>query len=192
MSNPFPNSGFLDFVCNFYKELKNYEITLAYEGDINHQIMKAFTDLIEENMSQINESEALRIKVYHVMVEGLQNISKHAVHPGDLYSLEYTRGIFLVCRNEKVYNVVTGNVIRKERIAYLDELIGHINSQSKKQLDELYKKQLREGHLSEKGGAGLGFIDIRRKTGNDLKYEFLPISDTHDFFLFTTTIPRNI
>jgi len=192
MSNPFPNSGFLDFVYNFYKELKNYEITLAYEGDINHQIMKAFTDLIEENMSQINESEALRIKVYHVMVEGLQNISKHAVHPGDLYSLEYTRGIFLVCRNEKVYNVVTGNVIRKERIAYLDELIGHINSQSKKQLDELYKKQLREGHLSEKGGAGLGFIDIRRKTGNDLKYEFLPISDTHDFFLFTTTIPRNI
>jgi len=143
-------------------------------------------------MSQINESEALRIKVYHVIVEGLQNISKHAVHPGDLFSLEYTRGIFLVCRNDNVYNVVTGNVIRKERISYLEELIGHINSQSKKQLDDLYKKQLREGHLSEKGGAGLGFIDIRRKTGNDLKYEFLPISDTHDFFLFTTTIPRNI
>jgi hypothetical protein len=192
MSNPFPNSGFLDFVYNYYKGLKDIEITLAYEGDINHQIMKAFTDLIEDNMSQINEPEALRVKVYHIMVEGLQNISKHAVHPGDLASLNYTRGVFLVCRSENVYNVVTGNVIRKDRNAFLKELISHVNSLTKKQLDELYKKQLREGHISEEGGAGLGFIDIRRKTGNDLKYEFLTISDTHDFFLFTSTIPRNI
>ena len=29
----------------------------------------------------------------------------------------------------------------------------------------LYKKQIKEGRLSDKGGAGLGFIDIKRKTG---------------------------
>lgn len=192
MPTQIPNSGFLDFVYSFYKELKDYEITLAYEGDINHQIMKAFTDLIEENMSQIHESEALKIKVYHVMVEGLQNISKHSVHPGNLDSLDFTRGVFLVCRNNEVYKVVTGNIIKKERISYLNELIDHVNGLSKKQLDELYKKQLREGHLSEKGGAGLGFIDIKRKTGNELKIQFQPISETHVFFLFTSTIPRKL
>jgi hypothetical protein len=191
MPKTITKNGFLDFVYDFYKGMKEHEITLAYEGEINHQIMKTFTSLAEGNMSKADESEALQKKVYHVMVECLQNISKHAVHPEDEMDLEYNRGIFLISRNFQVYNVTTGNVIKKERISYLEELLERVNSLSKYQLDELYKKQLREGHLSEKGGAGLGFIDIRRKTGKNLEYQFLPISDTHSFFLFTSTIPRN-
>lgn len=177
---------------NLYKGMKEHEITLAYEGEINHDIMKTFTNLAEGNMSKAEEPEALQKKVYHVMVECLQNISKHAVHADDEPKIEYSRGIFLISRNHAVYNVTTGNIITKESVEYLEELLSHINSLNKKQLDDLYKKQLREGHLSDKGGAGLGFIDIRRKTGNSLEYQFLPISDSHSFFLFTSTISRNI
>jgi hypothetical protein len=185
-------SRFLDFVYDFYKGMKEHEITLAYEGEINHQIMKTFTSMAEGNMTKANEPEAVQKRVYHVMVECLQNISKHAVHPEDKTDEEYTHGIFLVSRNNQVYNVTTGNVIKKERIPYLTELLTYVNSLTKKQLDDQFKKQLREGHLSDKGGAGLGFIDIRRKTGVDLEYQFLPISDSHVFFLFTSTIPRNL
>lgn len=192
MSKLLTSVGFLDFVYDFYKGMKEHEITLAYEGEINHQIMKTFTSMAEGNMSKNDESEVLQKKVYHVIVECLQNISKHAVHPEDESDDDYNRGIFLISRNRQVYNVTTGNVIKKERIDYLTELLNHINSMNKKQLNDLYKKQLRDGHLSEKGGAGLGFIDIRRKTGNNLGFRFLPISETHAFFLFTSTIPRNI
>ena len=57
-------------------------------------------------------------------------------------------------------------------------------------LDDMYKKQLREGILSPKGGAGLGFIDIRRKTGNHLDYSFVKIDKETSFFIFTSTITR--
>ena len=57
-------------------------------------------------------------------------------------------------------------------------------------LKDKYLKQMREGRLSSKGGAGLGLIDIRRKTGNKLDYHFLPLSDKISFFLLTTLIPR--
>lgn len=192
MPKAFSNNGFLDFVYDFYKGMKEHEITLAYEGEINHQIMKTFTTLAEGNMSKIDESEALQKKVYHVMVECLQNISKHAVHPENEKDSEYNHGIFLISRNNQIYSITTGNVIKVERIPYITDLLNHINSLSKKQLDELYKKQLKEGHLSDKGGAGLGFIDIRRKTGKNLEFLFFPISESHSFFLFTSTIPRNI
>ena len=172
--------------------MKEHEITLAYEGEINHQIMKTFTSLAEGNMTKNDESEVLQKKVYHVMVECLQNIYKHAAHPEDDTNIDYNRGIFLISRNNQVYNVTTGNIIKKEKISYLTDLLCYINSLSKKQLNDLYKKQLKEGHLSEKGGAGLGFIDMRRKTGNDLEYQFFPVSDTYAFFLFTSTIRRNI
>ena len=192
MSISTPNSGFLDFVYNYYKGMDKHDIIISYEGDINHQIMKAFTDLVEENMAKVNESEALQIKVYHVMVECLQNINKHGVHPENESDMEFNRGIFLLSRNSHVYYVTTGNYIKKEKIPELTELLAHINSLSKKLLNEHYKKQLREGHLSEKGGAGLGLIDIRRKTGNHLECKFLPVSDTHAFFLFTSIVPRTI
>ena len=184
------NSRFLDFVYQFYKGMKEHEITLAYEGEITHQIMKTFTSLAEGNMSKADEPEALQKKVYHVMVECLQNISKHASQAADDDEQESTKGIFLISRSNKVYSITTGNIVRKEQIKGLHELLDHINSLSKKQLDELHRKQLLEGHISEKGGAGLGFIDIRRKTGKNLSYKFIPVSDTHSFFLFTSTIPR--
>ena len=50
---------------------------------------------------------------------------------------------------------------------------------------------MKEGRLSEKGGAGLGFIDIARKTGNQLEFHFLPIDEGSSFFLLTSSISRN-
>jgi hypothetical protein len=52
----------------------------------------------------------------------------------------------------------------------------------KDDLNALYKKQIREGSLSEKGGAGLGLIDIARKTGRQLDYQFLPLEDSDNYF----------
>jgi hypothetical protein len=183
---------FLDFVYDLHKGMKEHEITLAYEGEINHKIMKTFTSMAEEKMSKYDESEVIRKKVYHVMVECLQNISKHALQPEDEAYKESNHGIFLISRNYYVYNVTTGNVIHNDQIPHLTDLLIHVNSLSINRLNERHKKQLREGHLSEKGGAGLGFIDIRRKTGMKLEYRFIPLSDSHSFFLFTSTIPRKI
>src|SRR5665647_4026 len=73
---PAPDTkGFLEFVYLFYKEMKSHEITLVYEGEITHQITKAFTSLTESNMAKEEESNAVQRKVFHVMVECLQNIS---------------------------------------------------------------------------------------------------------------------
>ncbi|MFW5978607.1 MAG: DUF6272 family protein, partial [Bacteroidia bacterium] len=70
--------GFLEFVYDFYRSMKAHEITLVYEGEITHQITKAFTSLTESNMAKEEESNTVQKKVFHVMVECLQNISKHA------------------------------------------------------------------------------------------------------------------
>jgi hypothetical protein len=47
--------GFLEFVYEFYKSMKAHEITLVYEGEITHQITKAFTSLTESNMAKEDE-----------------------------------------------------------------------------------------------------------------------------------------
>ncbi len=183
--------GFLEFVYDFYKTMKAHEITLVYEGEITHQITKAFTSLTESNMSKEFESNAVQRKVFHVMVECLQNISKHADHFTKNDYVYSGRGIFLVSKAKDEYSVTTGNVIDNYKIDELTAMLEQINSLDKDGLKELYKTQMKEGRLSEKGGAGLGFIDIARKTGKKLLYHFLPVSETTSFFLLTSTISRN-
>ncbi len=185
--------GFLEFVYEFYKSMKAHEITLVYEGEITHQITKAFTSLTESNMAKEEESGSVQRKVFHVMVECLQNISKHA---DDFTSqsdyLFSGKGIFLVAKGDDEYSVTTGNAVDNNRIPELTEMLENINRLEKDDLNQLYKKQMKEGRLSDKGGAGLGFIDIKRKTGKKLDYHFLPISETSSFFLLTSTISRTL
>ncbi len=190
MDNKKDVKGFLEFVYEFYKSMKAHEITLVYEGEITHQITKAFTSLTESNMAKEDEPGTVQRKVFHVMVECLQNISKHA---DDFTSSDFLfsgRGIFLVSKGDNEYSVTTGNAVDNDRIEELTEMLENINRMNKEELKQLYKKQMKEGRLSDKGGAGLGFIDIKRKTGRDLEYHFLPISDDTSFFLLTSTIGR--
>ncbi len=190
MDNKKDVKGFLEFVYEFYKSMKAHEITLVYEGEITHQITKAFTSLTESNMAKEDEPGTVQRKVFHVMVECLQNISKHA---DDFTSSDFLfsgRGIFLVSKGDNEYSVTTGNAVDNDRIEELTEMLESINKMNKDELKDLYKKQMKEGRLSDKGGAGLGFIDIKRKTGRDLEYHFLPISDDTSFFLLTSTIGR--
>lgn len=190
MDNKKDVKGFLEFVYEFYKSMKAHEITLVYEGEITHQITKAFTSLTESNMAKEDEPGTVQRKVFHVMVECLQNISKHA---DDFTSSDFLfsgRGIFLVSKGDNEYSVTTGNAVDNDRIEELTEMLESINMMNKDELKDLYKRQMKEGRLSDKGGAGLGFIDIKRKTGRDLEYHFLPISDDTSFFLLTSTIGR--
>ena len=184
--------GFLEFVYDFYKSMKAREITLVYEGEITHQITKAFTSLTESNMAKEDESTAVQRKVFHVMVEFLQNISKHADDFGSNDYIFSGRGIFMVSKGANEYCVTTGNIIENNKIAEMKKMLNHINSLNTDELNLLYKKQIKEGRLSSKGGAGLGFIDIKRKTKKNLEFDFLPVGENTSFFLLTSTISRKL
>lgn len=191
MENEKDLKGFLEFVYDFYKSMKAHEITLVYEGEITHQITKAFTSLAESNMAKEDESGNVQKKVFHVMVECLQNISKHAEDYNAHLTYNYSgRGIFLVSKGDQEYNITTGNIIENHKMDELKTMLEKINELDKDGLKEMYKNQIKEGRLSDKGGAGLGFIDIKRKTGKQLLYHFLPVSEDTSFFLLTSTISR--
>lgn len=183
------SSGYLNFVYDFYKKMKANEIKIVYEGVITHQIIKAFIALSEAQMEQTSEPARVQRIVFHIMVECLQNISKHACSVDENES-EKSRGIFLVGSQPDFYCITTGNIVLAENIPKLKGALDQVNNLNKDELTELYKYQMKEGRLSEKGGAGLGLIDMGRKTGNPLEYYFLTISDIYSFFVLTIRVSR--
>jgi hypothetical protein len=190
MSREIESHRFLDFAYQLYKTMKTNEINLVYEGEVTQEITKTFTSLTEKNMAKSEESNQVQRKVFNVMVECLQNISKHADTVSD-DDEEERRGIVMVSRGDESYKIITGNVIRNAKIPSLKESLEHINSLDRAGLSSLYKQQIVESTISEKGGAGLGLIDIAKKTGSKLSYQFKELNEEVSFFILTSTINRN-
>ena len=188
-------SDYMKFVVQFHRMMVDKKLTLAYEGEVTQEITKAFTSMTEKNLEKVEEDGKIKKKVYHVMVECLQNIAKHAdddtaTASDNLEDGLAKTGIFLIGSDEKEYFITSGNGIANENIPALKEMIDNINSLDKDGLKELHKFKMRETAISEKGGAGLGFIDIARKTGNPLEYHFEPIDADNSFFLLKSRVSR--
>jgi hypothetical protein len=181
--------GFLDFLFKEYPYLNESEINLVYEGEITHQITKAFTSITEAKLGSLEEAASVQRKVFHVMVECLQNIDKH----GDSFDKDTktaARGLFIVSRCDNSYCVITGNIIDNRKVPGLKNTLETINNTDKETLKQMYKEQIKNGSLSDKGGAGLGFIDIARKTEEKYNYHFIYIDENVSFFIIKTTILR--
>ena len=120
------------------------------------------------------------------MVEALQNIIKHS----DEHDLGHEESIFIIGVEHDQYVVISGNYLFKNSIPILKGKIDQVNSLDKDGLKALYKDVIKNGKISSRGGAGLGFIDMARKSGNKLEYDFHNVDDKFSFFSLKTTITR--
>jgi hypothetical protein len=84
--------------------------------------------------------------------------------------------------------VISGNIVSMQSEKDLREKLDHLNTLDNKELRTMYKHIIQNTEFTEKGGAGLGFIDIMRKSQSKLNYHFTPINAIHSFFTFKVNI----
>jgi hypothetical protein len=65
-----------------------------------------------------------------------------------------------------------------------------VNVLDKDGLKMLYKEVLSNEERSDKGGGGLGIIDIARKSRQKLVYDFMDVDDQYSFFSLYIKIPQ--
>lgn len=179
--------NFMHNVLALYDELIENGISVVYIGQFTHQVVKMFTEKNEEEMETSNEQKQVRRRVHHSLVEILQNMQKHSTEFQTEFSL--VNGLFMLGRKDGIYYIMTANKVNKKDIARLTSALECVNNATKEELNAMYKKQLREGTISDRGGAGLGLIDIARKTDGKLEYLFIPVNGT-DYFILKVEICR--
>ena len=183
----------MDNIINFIKSTLSSEMAssgfhLIYKGEMNHQIMRSFAFMANRKIAERDLPTSVRKRVFHVMIECLQNITKHS-DDYDAKERQIGNGLFIVGQNKDSFFIVTGNLVRNEKIKILEERLVTINNADPKQLKKIFLKQMLEGSLNEKGGAGLGLIDIARKSGRKLFYHFVPYDNHRHYFLLAVSVP---
>jgi hypothetical protein len=167
------------------------DILLIYEGKFNPQTTKSVLLMAERNINSITEDAGIKRKVFNILVECLQNVVKHGEeleHPG----LAGTVPVLMIGREDDQYIIASGNAMFTKNVDDLKSKIDEINNLDKNGLKQMYKKIMRNNSMSEKGGAGLGLVDMARKSGEKLSYNFSRIDDKLSFFSLKTAIPRQI
>jgi len=180
----------MEAVVLTYKMMHNYGIKLIYEGEINQSLTKVLAALTEKKLEDGNEDAAVTRKVYHVMIECLQNLCKHSDAKKDDNSEIVANEIFMISEDKSNYVITTGNMVNNSNLEKIRVTIDTINSFSKEELKAAYVKQMKEGSYSEKGGAGLGFLDIAKKTGNKFEYHIERLTNDSSFFVLKTNITK--
>lgn len=175
----------MKYIYDLHQTMLSQNLILVYEGEFTQEITKSVLAMAERNMDSTGEESSIKRKVFNVMVECLQNIVKHAE---DMESKQ--SAIFMIGRHEGEYIIMSGNPIKKGGIDDLKERLDKINSLDKDGLKNLYKDIIKNTEISDKGGAGLGFVDMARKSGRKLEYEFEDMNDSLSFFCLKTTIAR--
>ncbi len=189
--NNFEKMGFnlIDFTFKLFKELRKHDITLIYQGVITHDIIRTFTKIIESSLVNKKESNKTLKKVFNIMVESLQNISQHSASV-DFSVSEKGCGIILVSETEDAFHVTAGNIVNETSKKEIEKSINTVNKLSKQELKEMFKEKLSTGRISEKGGAGLGFIDMKKKSENKIEYAFKSIDNKEYFYVINNKINK--
>ncbi len=167
----------LRFTKDFDKKIKESDVLMIYKGDFGKDSILPIIQIIEEKMRAENETGSKAF--FLILVELLQNVSRHNIQN------ENKDGIFMINEDsEGAYWTSVGNVVNQETMQLLTERLEDLNAMEPEELKAAYKQTLREGSFSEKGGAGLGLIEIARKSSEKLKYSFDKMGDDMFFFTF--------
>ncbi len=171
-------------VNEYYSKLNGDDVLIAYKGSVSSELISNVLEVVEARMDDYSEASKTRKKVYNVLVESLQNLYHHieSLPPELQKDFDEKFGILVVSRVESKYKISTGNFIESEKVDQLRSRLDKINSMSLDELKDMYKFILNHQRLSEKGGGGLGLVDIARKTGNPLEYSFHKYDSRYSFF----------
>lgn len=176
-----------EYIFDFYRIMRDNKIIMVYEGEFSQEMTKTVLNMAERNFDSEKIDSGVKKKVYNVMVEALQNICKHQYSASDSTNGNLS-AIFLIGYDKDNYYVTTGNYIVNDKIDLVKNRLEQVNSLDQEGLKQLFKEARLNTTISDVGGAGLGFIDMARKSNNKLVYSFLTQNDRISFFTLLSTI----
>jgi hypothetical protein len=175
---------------NIYDKMEKNNILLSFKGDVTSELLTSILQIMENKMDNMQEEPKMKKKVYNVLVECLQNLYHHMDDVADAAGDINRSAIFMIGKLNNAYTITTGNYIANENVHGLKNRLDEVNALTKEELKEYYKKVLNNGEMSLKGGGGLGMIDIARKTGEKLDYNFLEIDNKVSFFTLNIKVSQ--
>ncbi len=173
----------MELINRLRQRLSDEHLMFAYRGEVTGDNSVGLLTLLEKEMEFSDFSLLGRKRLFMFVLENLQNITRHGVSKS-----EEITSLVVYNKTADGYTVSTGNALRKNEVKSLKSNLEKINSLEPDKIREVYRAMLQDSNIGSKGGAGLGLMEMARKTGNKLDFDFLPINDRYSYFILSKTV----
>lgn len=181
----------MNSIHDFYDMMEKGNIMLSFKGEVTSDLLTSILQIMETKMETLDEPPKIKKKVYNILVECLQNLYHHIDEDDKETAQNEKSALFMIRKNDDgEYSIMTGNYMAVENMDLMKTRLDKINSMDKEELKVYYKEVLNNGEMSAKGGGGLGMIDIARKSGKKLEYDFADVDDKFSFFSLNVKIAQ--
>ncbi|MBF0255953.1 MAG: hypothetical protein HQL47_05710 [Gammaproteobacteria bacterium] len=167
-------------------ELREYfnqrQMMLCFNGPISRSLIEEVGNALKNYLQAENAHPSAAMDVFAVYIEMTQNIRHYAQSHG--YSDVDASATVVVARDcEGRYLVQAGNLVETADGEALVARLQQIGAMDKAQLKAAYKEQLRKPRTENvPSGAGLGMLDMARKTAQPLQASLSAAADGRSFF----------
>jgi hypothetical protein len=171
--------------------LNHDEILLNHIGEVTKDHILDLLPKVENLVDTYGLGKLLKKRLVYLSIESLQNLQFHG-YSGNM-ATEYPSE-FIFSKSEGFYNIIIGNIVKKQEAQILEDKLTKINSLDADELAYLFGVVIKQSvvRMSSKGGAGLGLIDMRKKSTRKLEFQFQDIDDQLKFFSLKVSLPDNL
>jgi len=162
------------------------DIYLIWSGHITPDVGKEVVTFTETKLNEDDIESNLRRRVFSILIEIIENVARYS--PGIDAEEKYGMPVAMIRFKNKTYFLTTGNLILNDKVDILKGKLDTINKYDKAGLTELFTESLSEQTLSSEGTGGMGLIDIARKSGDKLNYQFERINDLYSYYNLTVKV----
>ena len=170
-------------IKQFTDSLTEEQLLVHFHGEVDETRISGILGDVEKKLEETEENFKKQRKVYNILVETLQNLYHHTDAYDDSGDEGKKNVSFILGKKDEEYHILAANYIDLDNVPPLKAKLDKINALDKEGLRSYYKEVLDNGQYSVHGGGGLGMIDIARKSGNKLDYDFSDVSDTFGLYV---------
>src|SRR5664280_927320 len=173
----------MDLTRRIRDKMMKERLMFVYRGVVTNDNSIPLLMLLEKEMENSEFGFVGRKRLFMFVLESLQNVSRHSDHTrhADMSLVVYSK-------TGTGYTVTTGNVLPASSINDLKSRLDEINNLQADEIRNVYRQMLSNAEFSNKGGAGLGLIEMAKKTGNKLDYDFVPLDKEYSYFVLSKTV----
>jgi len=168
-------------------------LLIDFSGEFQFETIEFLLGQAKGKLNTLEIKIGLKKKIVNILIECLENIYKYTKLSieGDYSNINFLSKISLEKINEN-FIIKAGNTILNSDIEKLKSKIEKVNTLNREELQKYYKEIINDGKISDKGGAGLGIIDIAMKSGKPMICNFTPMNEKHSFYELIIEISENI
>lgn len=177
-------------VVDLERLMAEHKIYLIWSGHVSPDIGEEVLSITESKLVEEDVEARLRRRIFSIMVEILENVSKY--NPGRESEELFGMPVVIVRIEDGKFVLTTGNLILNTRVVELKEKLDIINSFDRSELKGLFYESLSGQTIETDSTGNMGLIAVARKSGSKLDYHFKKINDIYSYYMLTVRVDENL